>query len=54
MLADQVQHGQDGLAVGPPQTTPDLLQEDRRALCGAQQQDRVDLRKVESFVEEVG
>ena len=53
LLADEVHDGQHGLALGAAQPAPQLLEEDRGALCGAEQQDGVHLRQVQAFVEEV-
>ena len=51
--ADEVQHGQTGLAVGASQPSTELLKKHQRALRGAQKQDGVDLRDIDAFVEQV-
>ena len=52
-LADEVEHGEDTLALCPAETPPKLLQEDRRAFGRTQEKDRVDLWDVYAFVEDV-
>ena len=54
LVPDKVQCGQDGLVGGEAQTAAELLQEDRRALGGPQEQDGVDCGQVETLIEEVG
>ena len=54
VLADQIQHGEHGLAVGSPQAASQLLEEDSRTLSRPQKQDRVDLGQVETLIEEIG
>jgi hypothetical protein len=53
VLADQVQNGENGLAVCAPKPAPKLLKEDCCALSGSKQQDSVDLGQVKTFIEEV-
>src|SRR5690606_28489256 len=53
MLPHEVQHRADSLVRRATQATPQLLQEDRRAVCRAQEQQGVDRRDVDAFVEEV-
>ena len=54
MVADEVQHGQHRLVAGAPQSAAELLEEDRGALGGPQEQHRVDVGQVEALVEQVG
>jgi hypothetical protein len=51
--AHEVEHGEGVLARRPPQAAAELLQEDREALGGAQEEDGVDLREVEPLVQHV-
>ena len=53
MVADEVEHGQDGLVLRTPQAAAELLQEDGCALGGTEQQHGVDVGHVEALVEEV-
>ena len=52
-LPDEVQHGQAFLILGQTQTTPQLLQEDRQRLGGAQEQDSVHLRNIHAFIVDI-
>ena len=52
-LADEVEHRQARLVLGPAAATAELLEEDRRALGRPQEEDRVDLGDVDALVEEV-
>jgi hypothetical protein len=53
MQADEVEDCADALAGGPAQAAPQLLQEQRRAVRGAQHQQRVHARHVDAFVEQI-
>ena len=53
VIADEVQDGQHGLVLRPPQPSPELLQEDRGALGGSEEQHRVDIGNVDALVEDV-
>ena len=50
-LADEVEHGETILARCMAQAAPELLQEDGQALGGAEEQNRVDLRDVNTFAQ---
>ena len=51
--ANEVQHGQAGLGLGAPQTTTELLQKDESAFGRTQEENGVDLRHVDAFVEQI-
>jgi hypothetical protein len=51
--ANEVQHGEAGLAVRPSQASTELLEEHQCALGRAEKQDGVDFGHVHPFVEEV-
>lgn len=53
MLADEVEHRAQQLAIRAAQAAAELLDEQRRAVGRAQQQERVDARQVDALVEEV-
>ena len=53
MVADEVEHGAERLPAGPSQAAAELLQEEGRALGRAQEQQGVDVRDVDTFVEQV-
>ena len=52
-VADEVEDGQASLAFMQPQPAAQLLEEDGGGLRGAQEEHRIDLRDVHTFVEEV-
>ena len=54
VVPDEVQDRQNRLVPGSTKPTAELLQEQRRALGGAQEQHRVDVGNVQALVEEVG
>ena len=53
MIGDEVEHGAQGLVTRPPQAATQLLQEQRRALSRAKQQEGVDVRHINPFVKQV-
>ena len=53
LVADEVQDGKTGLAVSEPEAATELLEEERRAFGRAKEEDRVDLRDVDAFVEQI-
>ena len=53
LVADEVQHRQDGLRRRSPEAPTELLEEDRRALSGPEHQDRVDVGDVEALIQHV-
>ena len=52
-LADKIQHSQALLVFCQTETAAQLLQEHSQGLCGAQKENRVDLRDVHTFVVDV-
>ncbi len=53
VVADEVEDGADGLALGLPEPAAELLEEEERALGGAEHEERVDGGDVHALVEEV-
>ena len=53
MVADEVEHRAERLRGSTSETAAELLEEERRTLGRAQQQERVDVGNVDAFVEEV-
>ena len=53
MMPDEVEHRADRLSHQSTQPSPKLLQEKRRAICRAKQQQRVHGRYVDALIEEV-
>src|SRR5690606_28414329 len=53
VLSDKVQHGANALAGLAPQPAPKLLQEYRGAVSRSQQQQGVDGRDVDAFIEQI-
>ena len=54
LVSDEVEDGQHGLVGRAAKSATELLQEDRGALGGAEEQHRVDVGQVEALVEQVG
>ena len=52
-VADEVEHREALFVVAAPEAATELLEEQRRALRGAQEQDGVDVGYVDALVEEV-
>ncbi len=50
---DEIEHGQAVLFVVQPQTAAKLLKVDCQALGWAQEQERIDLRKIDTFVVQI-
>ena len=53
MRADEVEDGAGALPGGLAQASPELLEEERRAVGWAEEQKRVDVRNVDALVEEI-
>lgn len=53
VLADEVEHGANGLAFVTPETAPELLQEEGWTLRGPQHEQGVNTGDVDTFVEQV-
>src|SRR5712671_1105738 len=52
-MADEVEHRADRFSGKSPQPSPKLLQEKRRTICRAKQQQRVHRRYIDALIEEV-
>lgn len=52
-VANEVEHRQAVLVAAPSQTAAELLKKDERALGRPEKEDRVDLRHVDAFIEDV-
>ncbi len=53
LMADEVEHRQDGFACAASQSSAELLKEHCRALRRAQHKERVDVGNVDALVEDV-
>ena len=53
VVADKVEDGADGLALGLPEPATELLEEQQRALGRSQHQERIHGRHVHAFIEQV-
>ncbi len=52
-MADEVEHREHRLAVGLAESSPELLKEDGGALGGAEHEDNIDGRDVDTLVEQI-